>query len=217
MKSKKIILGTVLILSITAGAIGFGKNSDVSYNNSNSLNGWRSLTVFNKLDLNKDGVISKEEFLNGSTKSKNTVVGKRINALYRMLPAGIKNYFDKNGNGVIDPEEKEALTNFLNSRRQKFRENILPKYDENGNGFLDGNERIKLREDMQVKINEFIKKYDLNKDGKLDKNEIDEIPFEELKNTDIPYIMLRKTLRNNLRKSKRGARRRNKNYENFWF
>lgn len=101
--------------------------------------------------------------------------------------------YDKNKNGRIDADEREAIAADFAAQRQNapqgqrgpggpgrggrggfnFQE-VLDKYDANKNGRLDDDEREKMMADRQAeRKKEFLDKYDSNKDGKLDDKERD--------------------------------------------
>lgn len=74
----------------------------------------------------------------------------------RKAPAAMLEKFDKNKNGVLDPEEREAAKKARETARpnrdaaaRPNKEEMLKKFDKNGDGKLDEAERAAAREDMK--------------------------------------------------------------------
>src|SRR5690242_740648 len=95
--------------------------------------------------------------------------------------------FDKNGDGKLDDQEKEAAKKEFQGKRGAGspggRGDLLKKYDKNGDGKLDDDEKEAARKDMKgasrgkgtrgnLESNpKILKHFDKNGDGKLDDDE----------------------------------------------
>lgn len=82
--------------------------------------------------------------------------------------------FDKNGNGIIDPEERVELQKQATVRRDE----LIKKYDKDGDGKLSEAERKTLQAERglstpaaDARRQELTKKFDLNGDGVVDATE----------------------------------------------
>ena len=85
--------------------------------------------------------------------------------------AKILERFDTNGNGVIDPSEREAIGKARMERRGERRERckyFMKKFDANGDGQLDEQERAAARESRRARI---LKHFDADGNGVLDDDE----------------------------------------------
>jgi len=117
--------------------------------------------------------------------------------------------YDKNGNGIIDEDEKEAirkdyaanpegeLKRFDTNKdgklddeeiaaitppgRKKDITDFFAKYDTNHNGVIDENEKEAIRKDYAANPDGPLKQFDRNKDGKLDDKEIAAIKMPKKK------------------------------------
>ncbi len=121
---------------------------------------WR----FEKLDSNKDGFVDKSEFKGPKEAFQNIDSdsdGKLTEDEMRKHHESMIKEFDKDGNGELSEEEKEAMRKEMAERHisEKFK-----KEDKNGDGFLDQSE---FKGPPQV-----FQKIDENADGKLSKEEL---------------------------------------------
>jgi len=90
------------------------------------------------------------------------------------LQAVLLHKFDKNHNGMLDPDEREfARQEFSKNRgkREALRARKLARYDENGNGKLDPDERRKMSADRAAHKARQTELFDVNGDGRLSKKE----------------------------------------------
>lgn len=83
----------------------------------------------------------------------------------REVPAEVLEKFDKDGDGKLSKEEREAM-------REERKAKMLEKFDKDGDGKLSDSERETMREAMKAKREELLKKYDANSNGRLDPEEI---------------------------------------------
>ena len=83
----------------------------------------------------------------------------------REVPAEVLAKFDKDGDGKLSKEEREAM-------REERKAKMLEKFDADGDGKLSDAERETMREAMKAKREELLKKYDANANGRLDPEEI---------------------------------------------
>ena len=69
----------------------------------------------------------------------------------RKAPAAVLEKFDKNKNGVLDPEEKEAAKKERETARppRANKAEMLKKFDKDGDGKLDETERAAAREETR--------------------------------------------------------------------
>jgi Ca2+-binding EF-hand superfamily protein len=83
--------------------------------------------------------------------------------------------YDANGNGVLDPSERQAMRERMEARRQWQQEERLQKYDSNGDGKLGLIEAGAARQEEQrargARHAIALEKYDTNRDGVLDDTE----------------------------------------------
>lgn len=75
--------------------------------------------------------------------------------------------YDANHNGVLDPEEREAVKADRQTLRGERHQKMLEKFDANHDGKLDEQERQAMREQFQARRQEMVKKYDTDGDGTL--------------------------------------------------
>lgn len=86
----------------------------------------------------------------------------------RPLPAKILEKFDKDGDGKLSAEEKQAAHDARKEMAGERRKEMLAKYDTDQNGELSDEEKAKMREEIQAKM---LEKFDTDGDGKLSKEE----------------------------------------------
>jgi Ca2+-binding EF-hand superfamily protein len=75
--------------------------------------------------------------------------------------------FDANGNGQLDPDEKEKARQTMETKKAK----LLKRFDTNGNGQLDPDEKEKAKQAHNTRRSEALKKFDTNGNGQLDPDE----------------------------------------------
>ena len=107
--------------------------------------------------------------------------------------AEMMNKFDTNGNGTLDPEEKEKLRAEMQNRRggrnrkewtPEQRAEMLKKFDKDGDGMLSDTEKATLRAEIQNRRGdagreqwtpehraEMLKEFDKDGDGELNEDE----------------------------------------------
>ncbi len=76
--------------------------------------------------------------------------------------------FDKDGDGKLSPEEREAMREARKGMMEKHRKEMLGKYDADKDGKLSKEERRKMHEERQAAM---IRKFDKDGDGKLSDEE----------------------------------------------
>jgi Ca2+-binding EF-hand superfamily protein len=81
--------------------------------------------------------------------------------------------FDKDGDGEISEEERAAMREQFEKRREEFRAEMLKKYDKDGDGEMSEEERNTARDDMRSKFQEITKKYDKDGSGRLEREEME--------------------------------------------
>ena len=90
------------------------------------------------------------------------------------LDAVLLHQYDKNHNGTLEPDEREAARRKFAKNREKreaYRARQLAHYDANENGKLDPEERRKIRSDREAAKARQVERFDRNGDGKLGQNE----------------------------------------------
>jgi Ca2+-binding EF-hand superfamily protein len=116
---------------------------------------------FAKYDKNHNGVIDEDE-------------KDAIRKDYAANPDGDLKRFDKNRDGKLDDAEIAAIKpptgkgKAASSGAAEF----FAKYDKNHNGVIDADEKDAIRKDYAASPDGDLKKFDTNKDGKLDDEEI---------------------------------------------
>ncbi len=117
--------------------------ADTKQGNTKSKQNWTE-RMFKKLDTNKDGVISKDEYAKrGTNRFKKT---------------------DKDGKGTVSAAEYEAAAVERAKKRAKRR---FKKLDTNKNGVLDVTE-------LNARYNKRFSRIDANSDGKITRAEFEE-------------------------------------------
>lgn len=86
----------------------------------------------------------------------------------RPLPPKILEKFDKDGDGKLSAEEKQAAHDARKEMAGERRKEILAKFDTDQNGELSDEEKAKMREEIHAKM---LEKFDTDGDGKLSKEE----------------------------------------------
>lgn len=79
--------------------------------------------------------------------------------------------YDKDGDGEINEEERAAMREEFEKRREEARAEMLKQYDKDGDGEMSEEERTAAREDMRNKYQEITKKHDKDGDGRLSREE----------------------------------------------
>jgi Ca2+-binding EF-hand superfamily protein len=116
---------------------------------------------FAKYDKNHNGVIDENE-------------KDAIRKDYAADPNGDLKRFDKNGDGKLDDGELAAIkppTGKGKAASEGITE-FFAKYDKNHNGVIDADEKDAIRKDYAANPEGPLKKFDKNKDSKLDDEEI---------------------------------------------
>jgi Ca2+-binding EF-hand superfamily protein len=123
------------------------------------------LDALQKYDLNANGEldVAERERMESERKARVEALKARINARY-----------DRNGNGVLEPDEVHTMQ----ADRDKlsvFKGAALRRYDANHNGVLDPAERQRMLTERQAFLKDvqgkLLAKFDTNRDGKLDPQE----------------------------------------------
>ena len=83
----------------------------------------------------------------------------------------IKKY-DKNGDGKLSEEEAKAMAEEKKEIAEKRHEEKLKNYDTDGNGKLSDEEKIAMHKTEDAKKQQILEKYDANKNGNLEGNEL---------------------------------------------
>ena len=116
---------------------------------------------FAKYDKNHNGVIDEDE-------------KDAIRKDYAAEPNGDLKRFDKNNDGKLDDEEIAAIKPPTGKGKAASTgiADFFTKYDKNHNGVIDADEKDAVRKDYAASPEGPLKKFDLNRDGKLDDKEI---------------------------------------------
>jgi hypothetical protein len=121
--------------------------------------------ALHKFDLDANGELGVAEKARMESQRK-----ARVDALKARIHGG----YDRNGNGVLDPDEKQKLQ----ADRDKlsvFKGAALRRYDANHDGVLDRSERQRMLTERQAFLKDvngkLLAKFDANRDGKLDTQE----------------------------------------------
>jgi hypothetical protein len=83
-------------------------------------------------------------------------------------PPEVVKQFDKDGDGKLSPEERQAMHQERKARMEERRKEMLEKYDADGDGKLSPEEKAKAREERKA---EMLRKFDKDGDGKLSEEE----------------------------------------------
>ncbi len=75
--------------------------------------------------------------------------------------------YDANKNGVLDPEERDAIKADRQQVRAERHQKMLDRFDANHDGQIDPAERQAMRQQSQARRQEMLGKYDADGDGKL--------------------------------------------------
>ena len=84
------------------------------------------------------------------------------------LPPEILKKFDKDGDGKLNDEEREAAKAAREEMMKAHRAEMLKKYDKDGDGKLSEEEETTMRQDRRKMI---LERFDKNKDGELNDEE----------------------------------------------
>jgi Ca2+-binding EF-hand superfamily protein len=79
--------------------------------------------------------------------------------------------YDKNKDGELSDEEREALREEFRKRGEQRRQEFMERYDKNGDGDIDDSEREAIRADREKRRDEFMKKWDKDGNGDIDEKE----------------------------------------------
>src|SRR6185369_10191809 len=103
---------------------------------------------------------AEKERMASDRKARVEALKMRINARY-----------DRNGNGVLDPDELQTMQ-ADRDKLSAFKGAALRRYDANHNGVLDPDERQRMLTERQAFLKDvqgkLLAKFDTNHDGKLD-------------------------------------------------
>lgn len=94
----------------------------------------------------------------------------------RQLPPELIKQYDKDGDGQLSDDERKAMRDAMQAKREEQQKALLEKYDADKDGKLSKEEMDKARADHEA---ELLKKYDKDGDGKLSEEERKAIPFNE--------------------------------------
>lgn len=86
----------------------------------------------------------------------------------RKLPPEIIERFDKDGDGKLNEEEREAAKAARKEMMKNRRAEMLEKFDKDGDGELNEEERKAMREEMKKRM---LEKFDKDGDGELSDEE----------------------------------------------
>ncbi len=96
---------------------------------------------------------------------------ERSNHPDRPIPPEMMKQFDKDNDGKLSPEERQAMRAKMEERQKE----MLKKFDKDGDGKLSEEERKAMYEEMKTKMEErrkeMLSKYDADGDGKLSDEE----------------------------------------------
>ena len=84
------------------------------------------------------------------------------------LPPEIIEKFDKDGDGMLNEEEREAAKAARGDMEANRRKELLAKFDKDGDGKLSEDEKKAMREAMKKKM---LEKFDKDGDGELSEEE----------------------------------------------
>ncbi len=90
----------------------------------------------------------------------------------RQVPPAVLKEFDKDGDGKLNEEERQAARTAMEAKREEARKKMLAEFDTDKDGKLSEDERKAMRTAMEAKRKALIEKYDADKDGKLGPEEI---------------------------------------------
>ncbi len=88
-------------------------------------------------------------------------------------PPEILEKFDKDGDGKLSPEERQAAREAHKAMAEERRKEMLEKFDADKDGKLSPEERTKMQEERKA---EMLKKFDKDGDGKLSPEERKAMP-----------------------------------------
>lgn len=90
-------------------------------------------------------------------------------------PSSVLERFDRNHNGVLDPDEREVFRQDILERLRPLKERIHEQYDRNGDGVLDAAEKQVMQQERESRSwntrGKALAKWDANADGVLDADE----------------------------------------------
>lgn len=93
----------------------------------------------------------------------------------REMPEHVIKKFDKDGDGKLNEEERQAAREARKEMQKAGRAKMLKRFDKDGDGKLSDEERKTARETMQKERKEMhealLKKFDANGNGTIDKDE----------------------------------------------
>ncbi len=90
----------------------------------------------------------------------------------REIPAEVLAKFDTDHDGKLSPEERKVMHQEMKAMEEKHHAAMLAKYDKDGDGKLSEAEKATMKADMKAKREALLVKYDANKNGKLDPEEV---------------------------------------------
>ena len=132
--------------------------------------------AFNKVDLDKNGVIDRQELATMLRECKKRMPTERqINQVFDAA--------DINKNGVIEFNEFIAVVTDIRSEKEKVITECFKQFDIDGNGKIDRHELtqiIKKTEDdiLPTEIDTLLESYDVNLNGVIDFDEFIKIYHE---------------------------------------
>ena len=90
----------------------------------------------------------------------------------RQLPEAVLKEFDKDGDGKLSDDERSAMREAMQARREEARKKEIAEFDKDKDGKLNEEEQKAANEAREAKRKALVEKYDADKDGKLSREEI---------------------------------------------
>ncbi|PLX15332.1 MAG: hypothetical protein C0601_13205 [Candidatus Muiribacterium halophilum] len=169
----------LLIIALTLGMIFSVFAARGNFQNQGSKDHPRNSISFKDMDSNGDGQITEDEFKKfNKNRTKNNF---RDNERRRPKPPkALIEKFDTDGNGELSKEEAKELGTYMKEKAKEMKEKIDSMFDKDQNGKIDENEREALKEYFKTQKEEFEAKYDIDKDGRISPEEMDNVAFEDI-------------------------------------
>ena len=101
-------------------------------------------TMFNAVDTDKSGFIDYSEFVVAAMKEDQLTTNEKLQAAFKM--------FDKDGSGIISPEEIKDVLSFgnANALSKEAIEAIVKQVDENGDGEISFDEFVDMMKNISA-------------------------------------------------------------------